>query len=419
MVASNDMNADLFRVAAGTIDPSKAPRHDGGVTWTARIDTWGELLGDYGIAAIDEDDDASGVTPAPIVPADPRVVDCRILVVCDDLFIGRVLRTYLRSGGYRKQIDVEREDQVLTTARVCRPDLVVLDAAALPDGGIDVLRLLRADPITALVPVLLITATVDADLRVRALQHGATDFLAKPLDASELLPRVNNTLRNKLHEDELRGRALAVEQKSRLQGEEVERSRLDAVHCLARAAEHRDSDTGHHILRVGRYSGIVARKLGLPASQAQAIELAAPLHDVGKIGVPDEILLKPGRLDPDEMAVVRRHAEVGANILGDPSGGLLRVAQAIAISHHERFDGGGYPHRIGGQEIPIEGRIVAVADVFDALSTRRIYKRAIPVVQCFAQLADERGRHFDPEVFDAFVAAAEEIKRTRLLLADG
>jgi putative two-component system response regulator len=306
--------------------------------------------------------------------------------------------------------------------------------------GIQLLASLKADPRTRNIPVLMLTASNEADLARKVLDLGARDFIRKPIDPSELVPRVRNTVAAKRAEDQLRLRAQWLEEQVRLRTAEIAETRLEVVHCLARAAEYRDTDTGKHIQRVGMYSGVIARQLNLDPAFVELIELASPLHDVGKIGVPDDILLKTGKLTDEEFTVMKRHAalgarvfdtmnesdrrivrthtEVGAKILGDAKFELLKLAKVIALTHHEKYDGTGYPLGLKGEDIPLPGRIVAVADVFDALSSRRPYKPPLPREECFRIMSEERARHFDPNVLDAFFASKTEIVRIQVEMAD-
>jgi putative two-component system response regulator len=231
-----------------------------------------------------------------------------------------------------------------------------------------------------------------------------------------------------------------LEHEVRLRTRELEAARLEAIHCLARAAEFRDDDTGKHVIRVGGYAAIIARHLGFNKQRVEILELAAQLHDVGKIGVPDAILLKPGKLDEHEFAlmrehcaygetitqpfretcpeILRRHTEMGAGIIGMPSSPIMQLAAKIALTHHERWDGSGYPAGLSGEEIPIEGRITAVADVYDALSSVRPYKKAFPEEKCLAIISENRGSHFDPQVVDAFFARIEDIRNFKRCYSD-
>ena len=248
-------------------------------------------------------------------------------------------------------------------------------------------------------PVLILTANSKSDVKLMCLEMGATDFLIKPVDPMELVPRVRNALLSKQYQDQLSNYAANLEVEVRQRTHELDRSRREVIYCLARAAEMRDNDTGNHVIRVGRYAGIIATKLGLPKSAADDIELAAQLHDVGKIAIPDSILLKPDKLEPEEFEIIKKHVHYGCQIVQpfavDPSedpkselvtdadgssdgSRLMRLAANIAQTHHEKFDGSGYPIGLSGDDIPLEGRITAVADVYDALSTERPYKKAMP-----------------------------------------
>jgi putative two-component system response regulator len=299
---------------------------------------------------------------------------------------------------------------------------------------------MRADEQLAHIPVVMLTALEDRETKCQALSLGATDFLAKPVDPSELVSRVRNVLVVKALHDDLRSQAAQLERTIRERTAELEASHQNVIHCLARAAEFRDDDTGRHVLRVGAYAAVIARQLGWSEHEVQMLQQAAQLHDVGKIGVPDAILGKPGKLTPEEFEVIqrhcgfgkrifesltesessvlRKHAELGQRILGECNSPVLEMAARIALTHHEWWDGSGYPIGLAGEDIPLVGRITAVADVFDALSTKRSYKPAFPLEKCFAILADGRGTHFDPHVLDAFFAVREQIVAVQIAYAE-
>ena len=261
------------------------------------------------------------------------------------------------------------------------------------------------------------------------------------MEPVELIIRVRNVLARKTLQDSLAQSADELEHQVRVRTQELVRSRQEAIHCLARAGEYRDDDTGHHVTRVGRFSALIARELGFPQDAVELIEQAAQLHDVGKIGIPDSVLHKPGKLDPQEFEMIQEHCSigrriinplsheesirlkshtsVGLQIMGSACSPVLKLAAVIASSHHEKWDGSGYPRGLAGNAIPIEGRIVAVADVFDALSSERPYKEAFPIEKCLQILNDGRGSHFDPRVLDAFLKCKDEAVQIREEYCDG
>ena len=295
--------------------------------------------------------------------------------------------------------------------------------------------MMRRDREMMMIPAIVLTAANDPQVKLQALRLGASDFLAKPVDPSELTLRLENVLAVKAYQDHLADYSEKLEQQVRIRTEELVHSRQEAIHCLARAGEFRDDDTGRHVTRVGRYAAMIAAELGFPQAAIDLIEQAAQLHDVGKIGIPDAILHKPGKLDPQEFEIIQEHCNigrriinplsheesirlkthtsVGLQIMGSTNSPVLRLAAVIAATHHEKWDGSGYPKGLAGNAIPIEGRIVAVADVFDALSSARPYKEAFPIDRCLKILIDSRGKHFDPRVLDAFLRRKEEAIRVR------
>ncbi len=376
----------------------------------------------------------------PFNPADGVSLErARLLVIDDEAINVIVLENCLRHAGYRQIATHTDSVTALETIASQRPDVVLCDVC-MPVSGMQILRQVIADPTLRHVPMIMVTASDDESLRTTALELGATDLLSKPLRATELLPRVRNALLIKSHFAHLQNHSQELERQVRLRTAELLASRTELVYCLARLAEYRDNETGRHVIRVGRYSGLLARTLGLDDTTTELIEYAAPLHDIGKIGIPDAILLKEGKLSPDEFEIIQRHVALGKGafeplssqeirafrshtILGEmmvnvPTSALLTMAAQIALTHHERWDGNGYPIGLSGEDIPLCGRIVAVADVFDALSNKRPYKPAFPIDKCFTILDDESGGHFDPQVVAAFKAIREEIVQIRIALAD-
>lgn len=364
----------------------------------------------------------------------------RIAIIDDEPLNVKIVRKHLQGVGYENFVTSSEAATAMQLIAAERPDVVLLDVMMPGVDGIQIVQAIRADDSLAHLPVLILTASTDAAIKFKALEAGATDFLSKPVDPSDLIPRVRNALLVKAHYDHLASYSEQLEQKVRLRTAELELSRLQVVHCLARAGEYRDDNTGRHVIRVARFANVLARDLGFSESQATMLGTAALLHDVGKIGLPDSILLKPGPLDPSERRNMQRHCSIGQHIvepmrdddwlalqnsreLGVPrhEGShqpLLELAVIISLTHHERWDGSGYPQGLAGEQIPIEGRIVAVADVFDALSSPRPYKSAMPVDRCLSIMEQERGRHFDPAVFDALIRRMEDILRIQSEHAD-
>jgi putative two-component system response regulator len=364
----------------------------------------------------------------------------RILLVDDEPINIKVVRKYLSDVGYADFCSTSNPAEVIPLMIRSTPDLVLLDVVMPKFSGLDVLAAIRSDADLAYVPVVMLTALEDRETKCQALQLGATDFLAKPVDPSELVSRVRSALLVKAHQDHLRNYATELEQMVQQRTAQLAASHRQIVHCLARAAEFRDDETGRHVVRVGEYAAVIANQLGWSETACQMLRQAAQLHDVGKIGIPDAILTKPGKLTPEEYAVIqkhcgygkqvfdsltdsewsayRRHTELGGQLLAGCGSELLDTAAEIALTHHERWDGSGYPIGLAGEDIPIAGRITAVADVFDAISTSRPYKKALPMEQCFTILREGRGTHFDPQVLDAFFSARDEIVRIQIRYAE-
>ena len=332
----------------------------------------------------------------------------RILIVDDEPANVLLLERLLARSGYDNVVSTTESAQVVPLCTQSAPDLVLLDLHMPAPDGFEVMR--QLDPwITAnALPVIVLTADTTREVRQKALSGGAKDFLVKPLDAMEVLLRIKNQLETRFLQVELRRQTLALEQRVYDQHEDLDDARLEMLQRLARASEYRDDDTGEHTQRVGRTSALVARRLDLAAEDVELIGHAATLHDIGKIAVPDLILLKPGRLTAEEFEVIKTHVRAGADMLSGSRSPLLQVAERIALMHHEWWDGSGYLEGLSGDEIPLAGRIVAIADVFDALTHDRPYKQALPLDQALAEIRSLSGRQFDPQVVEAFDALPHE-----------
>ena len=308
--------------------------------------------------------------------------------------------------------------QALAHCEAQLPDLVITDYMMPELDGVALIRALRALPGRADVPVLMVTANDELDVRYRALEAGANDFLTKPLDRVEFSARLRNMLALRASQKRLEDHASWLAEEVFKATEEVRRRERETIVRLSRAAEFRDPETGGHIQRMAHYSWLIAVRLGLPLEQQQLLLEAAPMHDVGKVGIPDHILLKPGRLEPAEMEIMKQHAAKGHQILKGSSSPLLQMAAVIALTHHEKYDGSGYPHGLRGTTIPQVGRIVAVADVFDALTSARPYKPAWEVDRAVAFLREQSGRHFDPQCVDVFLDRFDEVLAVRQRFLD-
>lgn len=289
------------------------------------------------------------------------------------------------------------------------PDLIIVDQVMPDVGGIELLENLRRRSDLDEVPVVMITADTSTALKIEALEKGCTDFLTKPIIIPEMLARARNLLGLREGRKRLRSHAAQLQAKVDKATAHLREQACELIKRLVRAAEYRDPETGEHIERMARYSGLIAKHLGLDDMEVRQIVAAAPMHDVGKVGIPDAILLKPGRLTDDEMAVMRRHTVMGHAILDGSAHAMVRRAAEIALGHHERFDGTGYPGGLAGEEIPLAARIVAVADVFDALTSPRPYKRAWSLEAAREHIVAGAGSHFDPACVAALVAAWPDV----------
>ncbi|MCC7312735.1 MAG: response regulator [Sulfuritalea sp.] len=284
------------------------------------------------------------------------------------------------------------------------PDLILLDYMMPVMDGLEFIRRLQSIPARADVPVVMVTADTESDVRHRALELGAQDFLTKPVDKTELTARVKNLLALRKSRRQLANRAAWLAEEVKKATAEIVAREKEAILRLSRAAEHRDPETGMHLLRMSNYTRLIAEHLGLSPAEQDLLLQAAPMHDIGKVGTPDHILLKPGRLTPEEFDIMKQHATIGYEILRDSVSPLLQCAATLALTHHEKFDGSGYPQGLAGESIPLHGRIVAVADVFDALTSERPYKKAWALDDAADFLKSNAGSHFDPACVDAFIA---------------
>ena len=305
-----------------------------------------------------------------------------ILAVDDEASNLQLLRHILQD--HYRLLFAKDAARALDLARQERPDLILMDVMMPGMTGYEACRALKADPATAAIPVIFATALSDPDDEVTGFEAGAVDYIAKPLSPPIVRARVRTHL-------------------SLVRADELKETRLQIVQRLGLAAEYKDNETGLHVIRMSHYARVLGLAAGLSETAAEDLLHAAPMHDVGKIGIPDRILQKPGALDKDEWKIMQSHATIGADIIGEHPHGMLALARNIALTHHEKWDGSGYPRGLAGEDIPLEGRIVAVADVFDALTSARPYKAAWPVEEAVQYLRQQRGQHFDPALVDLFL----------------
>ncbi len=339
----------------------------------------------------------------------------KILVVDDQANNTELLEAYLSPQGY-DVITASSGKEALGKISGGEIDLILLDVMMPEMDGFEVTRLIRADENSRMIPVVLITALHGTEDRIEGIDAGCDDFISKPVDRLELLARVRSLLKVKAYNDLLGNYRKELESEVAARTEDLknalaklQESSLETIYRLSMASEYKDEDTGAHIKRMSLYSAAIAREMKLDDNIVRLILYSSPMHDVGKIGIPDLILMKPGKLDAAEWKIMMQHTNIGAGILKGSEAEFIRMAEQIARSHHEKWDGTGYPDGLKGTEIPVVCRITAIADVFDALTSRRPYKEPFSIEKSISIITEGRGSHFDPDVFDAFITVKDEI----------
>ena len=343
----------------------------------------------------------------------------RVVLIDDDAFAIGVLEDLIVEYAEVERVCFTDSKEAIDWLDTNVPDVIITDFDMPGLNGVEVVQCVRGSPHTADVPVLMLTGMADPRLRVRALEAGASDYITKPFDPAEVRTRLRNMLTMREGQQALKRRAedLACQVDEALR--EIRFRERETILRLARAAEFRDEDTHAHLLRISEYASVICESLGLTRDATEELKLAAPMHDIGKIGLPDEVLRKPGRLTELEFELVKTHTLIGHQILEGSDSRLLRAAAEIAVTHHERWDGGGYPHGLAGEAIPLTGRVVAVADVFDALTTKRAYKDAWSTKDAFEYIRAGSARHFDPGCADAFLERSADVETIARRLRDG
>jgi putative two-component system response regulator len=338
-----------------------------------------------------------------------------VLVVDDQPQNIELLEAYLVPQGY-EIVTATTGEEALAKLSDQPIDLILLDVMLPGLNGFEVTRRIKRDQSHRLLPIILVTALREKEDRIEGIEAGCDDFISKPFDKPELLTRVRSLLKVKAYNDlmshyrkELESEVAARTEELRRAVERLKAASLDTIYRLSLASEYKDRNTGAHIRRMSLYCAAVARRLGLDERAVETILFASPMHDLGKIGIPDRILMKPADLDPTEWKIMKEHTVIGADILKGSAAEFIKLGETIARSHHEKWDGSGYPDRLKGREIPMAARIAAIADVFDALISRRPYKEAFSEEKSLAIIQEKRGSHFDPDVVDAFFAVRDEI----------
>ncbi|MDP5215272.1 two-component system response regulator [Pseudoalteromonas tunicata] len=311
-----------------------------------------------------------------------------LLLVDDEPVNLRILKQLLHPD--YQLIFAKHGEEALKLALQERPDLILLDIMMPDMTGFEVCQQLKQRPETQAIPVIFVTALSEEHDEAAGFAVGAVDYITKPISTAVVKARIKTHL-------------------SLVQVDELRKTRLQVIQRLGRAAEYKDNETGTHVLRMSHYSKVIALAYGLSEAQADDLLHAAPMHDIGKIGIPDSIMLKPGKLTDDEFTIMKTHAEIGAEIIGEADSELLRLAKSVALTHHEKWDGTGYPNGLKGDAIPLEGRIVALADVFDALTSKRPYKEAWPIEQTMDYIRQQSGVHFEPKLVELFEQNLAEI----------
>ncbi|MCL1065965.1 two-component system response regulator [Shewanella olleyana] len=324
-----------------------------------------------------------------------------VLIVDDtpeniDILVG------ILGGDYKVKVAIDGP-KALALAQKSSPDLILLDVMMPGMSGHEVCQKLKSEPLTCHIPVIFVTALSDTEDETQGFALGAVDYITKPVSPAVVKARVKTHL-------SLYDQKRLLESEVELRTKELKETRFEIIRRLGRAAEYKDNETGLHVIRMSHYARLLASAAGHSSRFCELLYNAAPMHDIGKIGTPDAILKKPGKLDADEWKEMQAHAAIGAAIIGEHDDPLLQMAKRIALSHHEKWDGSGYPDGLSGDKIPIEGRIIAIADVFDALTSARPYKKAWTVEDAIGLIEKESGKHFDPELVEKFKSVLDDVK---------
>ena len=320
-----------------------------------------------------------------------------LLIVDDEPANLRVMKQILQDEYHL--VFAKSGEEALRLAEQNQPNLILLDIMMPGMTGLEVCQSLKSNPVTNHIPVIFVTALDDDADEAKGFDLGAVDYISKPVSPPRVRARVKNHL-------------------SLVQAELLRATRLQVIQRLGRAAEYKDNETGMHVMRMSHFAAVIARAYGLDEERVDNLLHAAPMHDIGKIGIPDSIMLKPGKLTEEEFSIMKTHPQIGAEILGDDDSELIKLAKTVSLTHHEKWDGTGYPNGLKGEEIPIEGRITALADVFDALTSKRPYKEAWSVEDTLAYLKAQSGKHFEPKLVELLELELEHILQIKAQFKD-
>ena len=349
-----------------------------------------------------------------IGPAHPSVV------IIDDEFTSRIILDKIVRG-LKNDLTVQAFASPLGAIdwlRLNHPDLILVDHLMDEMSGLEVVRKIRGIPHLEHVPVIMITVSDESEVRYKALEAGVTEFISKPFNHLECQIRCNNLLSIHMHHKGVLRRSEELEKAVDIATSRILEREQETLFRLARAGEYRDSDTGNHVLRMAKFSRLIAEGMGLDENRCRLIEMAAPMHDIGKIGIPDNILLKPGKLNHEEFSIMKTHSSIGYHILKNSHSKYISLGAEIALSHHERFDGSGYPNGLQGKAIPLDARVVAVADVYDALTSERPYKKAWSNHEALDYIFNNKNKHFDPACVESFMMQFSKISLIQQQLQD-
>jgi putative two-component system response regulator len=338
-----------------------------------------------------------------------KILNSKILIIDDQPVNVLLLQKLLENKGYTSLHSTTDSRKASQMYSEIHPDLVLLDLNMPHLDGFQVMEQLQELEKESYAPILILTAQNAKEVRLKALKKGAKDYLSKPFDVTEVLCRIQNLLEVRLLHNQVCRQNKVLDQKVRERTEELNQTRLEIIIRLGRAGEYRDNETGMHVVRMSKISTILARKVGMSENECELVLNASPMHDIGKIGIPDNILLKPGKLNPEEWKVMKSHVEIGAEILSGNDSQLIQMARLIALQHHEKWNGNGYPNALKGETISQVARIVTIADVFDALTSERPYKKSWPMENVLSFFNEQSGEHFDPYLVKKFQEILPEI----------